>query len=54
MERSKFKSMKTKIEQLKKRSPWIAQLLTHCLVSKDPRAFAALKMMLTRLKPHVA
>jgi hypothetical protein len=39
---------------LKKRCPWMASLIQHCLESRDPRAYGALRLMITRLRMKAA
>lgn len=49
MKANNFKDLERKVADLKKRCPWVAMLLLHCLKTRNPKAFKAMKSMLTRL-----
>ena len=53
MKAQKFPDLERKVALLKKRCPWIASLLLHCLETRNPKAFAAMRIMLARLRLHV-
>ena len=49
MESNNFNDLEKKVLDLKKRCPWIAAMLLHCLKTRNPKTFKAMKMMLERL-----
>jgi hypothetical protein len=49
MKYNDFSDLERKVADLKKRCPWVAMLLLHCLKTRNPKAFKAMKMMLSRL-----
>jgi len=44
-----FKDLERKVSVLKKRCPWVACLLLHCLKTRNPKAFKAMRLMLNRM-----
>lgn len=44
-----FKDLERKVAILKRRCPWVASLLLHCLKTRNPKAFKAMRCMLTRM-----
>jgi hypothetical protein len=44
-----FKELEKKVADLKRKCPWVAMLLLHCLKTRNPKAFRAMKLMLDRL-----
>ena len=38
MKLSNSRALERKLEQLRKRSPWMASLITHCLENQNPRS----------------
>ncbi len=54
MKYNNFKDLEKKVNLLKKRCPWVAMLLLHCLKTRDPKAFRAMRVMLTRLSLNEA
>jgi len=51
MESSNYKDLERRVAILKKRCPWVAALLLHCLKTRNPKAFKAMREMLLRLDP---
>lgn len=45
-----FDGLERKVQALKKRCPWVSTLLLHCLKTRNPQAFKAMKIVLLRLK----
>lgn len=54
MKLSNSNDLDRKIMNLKKKSPWIASLIQHCLDSQNPKAFEAMRMLLARLRLNAA
>ena len=54
MKETQEKVLGRKLVLLKKRSPWMASLILHCLESRDPRSYGALRLMLSRLRLKAA
>jgi hypothetical protein len=54
MKPAQEKMLGRRVLLLKKRSPWIASIVQHCLETKDPRACGALRVMLSRLRLKAA
>jgi hypothetical protein len=54
MKSSHTKDVDRRMLVLKKRSPWMASLLQHCLETRDPRACGAMRVMLSRLRLKTA
>ena len=54
MKTTPSKQVDRKIETLRKHSPWMASLIRHCLESRDPRAFEALRQLMQRLRLKAA
>lgn len=50
MKLSNSTEMERKLMNLKKKSPWIASLIQHCLQSQNPKAFEAMRLLLARLR----
>lgn len=46
----RFDELERKVEVLKKRCPWVAALILHCLKTRNQHAFEAMKMVLARLR----
>lgn len=46
----RFDDLERKVEELKKRCPWVAALLLHCLKTRNPHALEAMRSVLMRLK----
>lgn len=42
--------MERKLVCIKKRYPWVAELLEHCLKTRRPEAYEAMRMILSRLR----
>lgn len=49
MNRKSSTTIARRVRSLRKRSPWLASLILHCLETRDPRAIAAMRLMLTRM-----
>ncbi|MFH0799194.1 MAG: hypothetical protein V2A66_03325 [Pseudomonadota bacterium] len=47
----RFEELERKVSILKKRCPWVATLLLHCLKTRNPQALEAMKSVLSRLRP---
>ena len=54
MKLAQDKVLGRKVLLLKRRSPWMASLILHCLETRDPRACDALRVMLSRLRLKAA
>lgn len=54
MKLSQNKAVNRKLASLRKRCPWMASLIMHCLESHDPRAYDALRMLMRRLRTKAA
>ena len=50
MKLSNSRGLERKLEQLKKKSPWMASLILHCLESQNPKACEAMRLLLVRLR----
>jgi len=50
MKLSNSNGLERKLLTLKKKSPWFASLIQHCLQSENPKAFEAMRMLLARLR----
>lgn len=50
MKQMNFDGIEKKVSLLKKRCPWVSTLLLHCLKTRSPQAFDALRLILARLK----
>lgn len=46
----RFDDLERKVSVLKKRCPWVATLILHCLKTRNPQAFTAMKSVLHRLR----
>lgn len=46
----RFDELERKVQVLKKRCPWVAALILHCLKTRNPQAFEAMKIVLARLR----
>ncbi len=44
------KDLEKRVVALCNRCPWVAQLILHCLKTRNPKSIAALRLMLTRLR----
>ena len=53
MKNIRFDDLERKVQVLKRRCPWVATLILHCLRTRNPQAFEAMRMVLTRLKLSV-
>lgn len=49
MKTSNFRDLEKKVSVLRRRCPWVASMLLHCIKTRDPRAFRAMRLMLNRL-----
>jgi len=54
MKLSNSRGLQRKLEELKKKSPWMASLIQHCLDSQNPRACEALRLLLARMRLNCA
>ncbi|MFA4875281.1 MAG: hypothetical protein WC956_02495 [bacterium] len=54
MKLSQSKEVNRRIAALRKRCPWMASLIMHCLESRDPRAYEALRLLIERLREKAA
>ncbi|MBT3182074.1 MAG: hypothetical protein HN337_06160 [Deltaproteobacteria bacterium] len=54
MKSPNFKELERRVHILKKRCPWVAMMLLHCLKTRNPKAFKAMRLMLARLGPTAA
>lgn len=46
----RFDELERKVDLLKRRCPWVATLLLHCLKTRNPQAFEAMRIILVRLR----
>ena len=46
----RFDELERKVQVLKRRCPWVATLILHCLRTRNPQAFEAMRLVLTRLR----
>ena len=49
----RLEELERKVDTLKRRCPWVATLLLHCLRTRNPQAFEAMRIVLTRLRLSV-
>lgn len=49
----RFDELERKVGVLKKRCPWVATLILHCLRTRNPQAFEAMRVVLARLRMSV-
>ncbi len=54
MKTSDFRDLEKKVSVLKRRCPWVASMLLHCLRTRDPKAFHAMKLLIARLYLNAA
>ena len=50
MKHSTSRGLNRKVSLLKKRCPWMASLILHCLESQNPKACEEMKLLLSRLR----
>jgi len=50
MKLSNSRALERKLEQLRKRSPWMASLILHCLENQNPRSCETMRLLLARLR----
>lgn len=50
MKSQNFEGLERKVQSLKKRCPWVSALLLHCLKTRNPQAFEAMRVILTRIR----
>lgn len=52
MKSSSSRDVGRKLSMLRKRCPWMASVILHCLESQNPRLCDAMRVMLTRLRAN--
>lgn len=50
MNQKGLKTLDQRVQSLRRRCPWLASFILHCLETRDPRAVEATRLMLTRLR----
>lgn len=46
----RFDDLERKVQVLRQRCPWVATLILHCLKTRNPQAFEAMRLVLARLR----
>ena len=52
MNQKGLKALDQRVQSLRRRCPWLASFILHCLETRDPRAVEATRLMLTRLRQN--